>query len=50
MEPASSAEGSHEWVCEVCGEQWSGQRLPAKCPKCGAAASSFVEQTRSPGD
>jgi rubrerythrin len=38
-----------EWVCEVCGESVRGERPPAQCPKCHAAADRFTAQEAPPG-
>ena len=33
-----------KFVCSVCGYVYEGAEPPAKCPQCGAPASTFVEQ------
>jgi rubredoxin len=30
-----------KWECTVCGYVHEGEKPPAKCPVCGAAASAF---------
>jgi len=38
-----------EWACGVCGEVVRGERPPAHCPKCQAAADRFALQEPAPG-
>jgi rubrerythrin len=36
-----------KWVCPVCGYVHTGDKPPAACPTCGAAAAKFKEQAAS---
>jgi CBS domain-containing protein len=38
-----------EWVCEVCGTQFRGERPPASCPTCSADTVRFVQLQQPPG-
>jgi CBS domain-containing protein len=37
------------WVCHVCGEMVRSNKMPQKCPRCGAGESAFGHEVEPPG-
>jgi CBS domain-containing protein len=37
------------WVCHVCGETVRSNKMPLKCPRCGAGESAFSHEVEPPG-